>query len=97
MVVLQGNTQTMTCSKTLGIPNSLTWIDNTDGGGVQMFLGTNKISFNAKYENFAVVADTPEELNLVISDAAVSDEGDYMCQLAGTGNEQGVTLAVESR
>ena len=95
--VLKGNTHTVTCSKSSDVPNQLTWIDDIDSIKVQMFLGTNKISFDAKYDNFEVVADTPEDLNLNINTADVSDEGDYVCQLAGTGIQQGVTLVVESR
>lgn len=67
----------------------------TTGIGIQLYLGTTKLSFDAKYGNFGVVSDTPDQLHLVINDIKVDDEGTYVCEIAGTTTRQQVVLTVE--
>ena len=95
--VLIGENHTLACSKASTVPNMLAWLDDTTREGIMLYLGTCKQSFCAKYDNFGVVSDTLEQLDLVISNIAVEDEGIYVCQIAGTATLQPVTLTVEGK
>ena len=92
--VLQGDAATLTCSNPAFTGAGVTLWDE-DG---TTFANQGGVFLGGKYTNFAVDTGSTSpatQLNLVISNAQVSDEGNYTCEI--TPDAGSAALKVESK
>lgn len=68
----------LTCTVTFGPVNAIQWIDDSIDPADTIYSGSNRISAEDKYLNFELPASSASESVMMIVNAEVEDDGEYI-------------------